>query len=98
MDIKQWISWLVTSSADPLQYSKMIIGLGVLCIPKILSLATLACTIGAICVQLDSDWLNSIFQLAATSVEYVLYAVGGIMTIYGLGRKIWLTQWAHPAA
>jgi hypothetical protein len=47
-----------------------------------------------LCASLDNEFLNQIFAFAAMIVEYALYAVGGIMALYGVGRKLYYGRWS----
>lgn len=96
--LKEWLGWLVTSSADPLQYSVGLRGLGLGAVTYVMTLATTACGVGLVCLNINVDWLNQVVEFVVKTVEYGLYAVAGIATLYGMGRKLWYTRWAHPAA
>ena len=72
----------------------MIIGLGTILVPKVLTFPTILCALGVVCASLDYELLNQVFTFAAMILEYALYAVGGIMALYGVGFKLYYGRWS----
>lgn len=79
------LNWLTLSSADVTQGSLFIKGLVVL-IPSILVFSKFAN------IQLDSDTLTTIINTLSNILLYISSILMGIVTLYGLLRKIILTM------
>lgn len=85
--MSSFISWLLTSSADPQTMGMTLRGVLVLVVPLIAHLFGVG--------QDTSDALvEGIVQLVVSALT--LIGVG--MTVFGLFRKLYLGRWAHPAA
>jgi hypothetical protein len=96
--LRRFGSWVVTSSADPLRYSLALRGIGGLIVAKLMTIATTLCGVGIACIGLDVGFLNAILEFVVKAVEYGLYAVAAYATLFGMGRKIYHSRWAHYAA
>lgn len=83
--IKLAWNWLVVSSANPEKLALTVRGFLVGIIPLALYLAPLAG------IQLDAGNLSGIVELIKQLVEVGLGLIAGIITLYGLIRKIVLS-------
>lgn len=81
--MEKFISWVVTSSADPNRASLFIKGV-------LLSIAPIAMLVLGIT---DADF-NVLVEAIVNVVFYVITALSAIWTLYGLARKLWLKRWS----
>ena len=96
MNFKEWLSWVTTSSNDPTQTALTFKAILVGALPIITTVASVACGTAGLC--LDASLFPSVIDWAYNSVVAMLTIVSLIMGAVGIGRKIWLGRWAHPAA
>lgn len=90
--------WLITSSANPANTSLAIKGIATIIGAYILKASEAACTFGLYCTGIDVAWINSAVQAASNIAFAIALFTGAAMTIWGLGRKLWLGRWSHPNA
>ncbi len=83
------VRWLVLSSADPAQVSLTVRGFLIGLIPFLMMLA------GFAQINVGSEQLTAIVDATANIVQTVLALVAGVMTAYGLLRKLWITIRTH---
>ncbi|OJY74672.1 MAG: hypothetical protein BGP12_06880 [Rhodospirillales bacterium 70-18] len=98
MNIRNLLTWLTTSSADPAKTSATLKGVLKIVIAKIIYIGVLACSFGVACAFGDLSWLNDAADLIGTIAYGVLIVWGAGQGVFGLIRKIYLGRWAHPAA
>lgn len=94
----EFITWLVTSSADPKKYSTMVQGSGLLALAYIIQVGQITCDFHIICISVDGDLWKSVVMSIASIVEWGLDIVGAIAFIFGVGRKIWNQRWSAYTA
>jgi hypothetical protein len=92
--MRDFFSWLITSSADPDNTSLAVKGLLLGSVTYVLQVSTLVCGLGLLCLGLDADWLTSAINGLTTILTGVLYLVSGAMAVWGLIRKFRLGRWA----
>ena len=88
------LSWLITSSADPLRTSLMLRGIAVGLIPYAMTILDGACQLGLACLGVDVDWFNMLVEFVTKGAELILFGIAGAMTLIGLGRKLYLARWS----
>lgn len=95
--MKKFFTWFITSSANPDAVSLSIKGVLVGVVALVVQWAPVACgIIAALCV--DTSQLSPLVEAITTVIKAALELVSGLMVIYGILRKIYLSRWAHPAA
>ena len=95
--MKNFFTWLITSSADPDAVSLTVKGALVYGVSIIMQFAPLACSlVAALCF--DTSVLSPAVDAIVGIIHAILVLISLCMVLYGLGRKIWLGRWAHPAA
>jgi hypothetical protein len=91
------LKWLVTSSADPSEYSLMVKGALSLGAAYLLQLLPVLCGFHVICLSVDGNVLSSAVDTIANIVYLGLTLVGAVAFLWGLLRKAWLNRFsAYP--
>lgn len=85
--MSDFITWLLTSSADPNAVGLTVRGFLVLIAP-----------IAAHLLGLDADTANGLVDTIVQLVVAAMTLVGVLMSLFGLARKVYLQRWAHPNA
>lgn len=98
--IRQTWNWLVTSSADPLNYSSTAKGALKILLAEVVRWAATACSIGIAqaCLAGNLDWANQAIEFFGVILYGFLLIFGGIQGLYGLYRKWQLGQWSSVDA
>jgi hypothetical protein len=84
----EFIKWLVTSSADPTEYSTTVKGALTLGVAAIMQVMPITCGLHIICV--DQSILISAVDTTATIVYLALSLIGACQVLFGFARKFWL--------
>lgn len=90
--MKEFIRWVVVSSADPKKTSLMVRGFLLGLVPATLSLISALCGFGLFCIGIDSYGLNQLVESLTEVIQLVLTAVASMWMAWGLIRKVYLTH------
>lgn len=82
------VDWILWSSADPEKHSMTIKAALTAYAAWILQQLSLACGLGLVCLNVDSNDINQLIEAIGALVSLVLYMVATVVGLYGLIRKI----------
>lgn len=85
---ERFVDWLVWSSADPEKHSMTIKAMLTGYAAWMLQQISLACGLGLVCVNVDSESINQLIEAIGILVSTVLYMVAAGFGLYGVIRKI----------
>jgi hypothetical protein len=83
------VRWIVVSSADPQEISLSIKGVLVGLVPYVIAISGLAH------LNVGQDQMTGLIDGVANVIQYALALVSGVMMVWGMARKIWLTIKVH---
>jgi hypothetical protein len=94
--MKNFINWLITSSADPENTSLALKGILTVIGGYIVNIASIACSVGIYCLPITATWLTDMIGAIITGVHAGLLLTGAALTLFGLVRKLILGRWSAP--
>lgn len=89
--IENIVKWFVVSSADPDRVALSLRASLLMGVPYILNIVTAACGIGLVCLGIGETELRASIEAVISTITGGLYIVGGVLFLYGLGRKFYKT-------
>ena len=90
--MKDFWSWLVTSSADPARYGLAFKGFMVGVVPFVTLLSPVLCQVVKFCF--DIALVNPAIDAVANLIVAGLTLVSSAMIVWGLGRKVSFGRWS----
>lgn len=96
--MKDFINWLITSSADPTKVALSVKGSALVVGAIVVQAAAAACSFGLKCFGIDASLVNEIAGGIYTIVYAAMLLFGGFMVVGGVIRKFYLGRWSHPDA
>jgi hypothetical protein len=94
--MNSFLSWLITSSADPRKTSLAVKGGVILIGSQAVRLLGIACSFGLACLGVDVTLINQLADGIEALIYGALVVIGLSMTLYGLARKAYLARWSAP--
>lgn len=91
--MKDLLTWFITSSADPKKTSLAVIGALTFFSSYILQAIQIACAVGFVCLPIDGTILDTAINAIGTFVEGIMMAVGALLFVWGLARKLKFGRW-----
>jgi hypothetical protein len=90
--MNNFISWLVTSSANPDKVGIAVRGVLVWVLAQAVDLSTMVCRVAGYCIDLGP--FQGLVEPTVAFVVAALTLLGYGMFIFGILRKAWLNRWA----
>lgn len=91
--MKERYNWLITSSADPRNTSLAVKGALTIMGANLLHAAVFACTLSIVCAPIDQTTVDEFVAGVSQFIELALLAVGVVITLIGLVRKVINGRW-----
>ncbi len=92
--INRFITWLVTSSEDPLKVSLTLRAAFVVAGAWLLKASVTLCGLGLYCLGLTEDTINQVVNLLTNITYGIAVIVGSMAALYGLVRKWKNGRWS----
>lgn len=90
----QFFNWLITSSADPRKTSLAVKAMLTIAGAYALNFVEIACKFANKCLPITETWLTSSIDAATDLTFYVTAAIGSLVALYGLFRKLAFGRWS----